>query len=165
MRIQWIDNRILAATLLASCLAGCGGGSNGPQLHPVTGTVTFQGAPVAAARITFIPEKVGGIAIATSDSSGKFTMKTGGEAGVAAGPCKVTVALVDTSNAGAGSGLAADMKPEDMQKMAMEGKLNDALKNASKGSLLPGKYSKSDSTPLTVEVKAGNNDIPLALTE
>lgn len=164
MKITRIDNRVLAVTLLAACLAGCGGGSNGPQLHPVTGTVTFQGAPVGSARITFIPEKSGGIATAMSDSSGKFIMKTGGEAGVAAGSCKVTVALSDAGAKG-GDGLAIDMKPEDMQKLAMEGKLTNALQNAAKGSLLPAKYNKIDSTPLTVEVKAGNNDIPLALTE
>ena len=114
-------------------------------------------------RSTFIPEKEGAIAIASTDSSGKFTMKSGTDAGVASGPCKVTVALIDSS--GSASALAVDMKPEDMQKLAMEGKLQAALQAQEKGSLLPAKYGKSDSTPLTLEVKKGDNNFAIELTD
>jgi hypothetical protein len=155
--------RISAVLLLAMGVLGCGSGSSGPTLYPVVGTVTYQGKPLAGARITFIPEKEGAIAIASTDSSGKFTMKSGGDAGVASGPCKVTVALLDSS--AAGGGLAPDMKPEDMQKLAMEGKLQSALQAQEKSSLLPAKYGKSDSTPLTLEVKKGDNNFAVELTD
>jgi hypothetical protein len=155
--------RISAMLLLALGVLGCGSGSTGPALYPVVGTVTYQGKPLAGARITFIPEKEGAIAIASTDSSGKFTMKSGTDAGVAAGSCKVTVSLMD-SGAG-GGGLAVDMKPEDMQKLAMEGKLQAALQAQEKGSLLPAKYGKSDSTPLTLEVKKGDNNFTIELTD
>jgi len=155
--------RISAVLLLALGVVGCGGGNTGPALYPVVGTVTYQGKPLAGARITFIPEKEGAIAIASTDSSGKFTMKSGTDAGVASGPCKVTVALIDSS--GSASALAVDMKPEDMQKLAMEGKLQAALQAQEKGSLLPAKYGKSDSTPLTLEVKKGDNNFAIELTD
>jgi len=155
--------RISAVLLLALGVVGCGGGNTGPALYPVVGTVTYQGKPLAGARITFIPEKEVAIAIASTDSSGKFTMKSGTDAGVASGPCKVTVALIDSS--GSASALAVDMKPEDMQKLAMEGKLQAALQAQEKGSLLPAKYGKSDSTPLTLEVKKGDNNFAIELTD
>jgi hypothetical protein len=154
--------RFSAMLLLVIGCVGCGGGSSGPTLYPVVGTVTYQGKPLAGARITFIPEKEGASAFSLSDSSGKFTMKTGVDAGVASGPAKVTVALMDS---GSGGGLAVDMKPEDMQKLAMEGKLQSALQAQEKGSLLPAKYSKSDSTPLTLDVKKENNNFLIELTD
>ncbi|MFN6105960.1 MAG: carboxypeptidase-like regulatory domain-containing protein [Planctomycetaceae bacterium] len=155
--------RLSAVLLLVMGFVGCGSGNSGPTLYPVVGTVTYQGKPLAGARITFIPEKEGAIAIASSDSSGKFTMKSGADAGVASGPCKVTVALMDSS--AGGGGLAIDMKPEDMQKLAMEGKLQSALQAQEKGSLLPAKYGKSDSTPLTLEVKKESNNFAIELTD
>jgi hypothetical protein len=155
--------QISTVLLLALGLAGCGGGNAGPTLYPVVGTVTYQGKPLAGARLTFIPEKEGAIAIAVSDSSGKFVMKSGSDPGVASGSCKVTVSMLDSSNAG--GGLAPDMKPEDMQKLAMEGKLQSALQAQEKGGLLPAKYGKSDSTPLTLEVKKGDNNFVIELTD
>ena len=41
----------LLASITAVCLTGCG--PSGPRLHPVAGTVTFDGEPVAEGRIQF----------------------------------------------------------------------------------------------------------------
>ena len=149
----------LALFSIVSILAvGCGS-SDAPSLFPVTGTVTYQGGPVAGARVTFIPDGKGAIAMATTDTTGKFTMKTGTLPGVVAGTCKVTVALNDSAE----GGLNKNMSPEDMQKLQMDGKLEDMLKKAEKGSLLPPEYGKVDSTPLSFEIKKSSNDIPIEL--
>ena len=52
-----------------------------------------------------------------------------------------------------------------MQKLAIEGKLEAALKEQQKGSLLPAKYGKVDTTPLLVDVKPTKNDIPIEIKD
>jgi len=47
--------RLSAVLLLVMGFVGCGSGNSGPTLYPVVGTVTYQGKPLAGARITFIP--------------------------------------------------------------------------------------------------------------
>lgn len=54
--------RTLSATLLVLNFAilGCGGGVEGPATHPVSGTVTFEGKPIAKGSIGFIPVEIEG---------------------------------------------------------------------------------------------------------
>ncbi len=47
---------LLVLTFLTSVFVGCSG-SDEPDLYEVTGQVMFQGAPLAGAQITFVPEK------------------------------------------------------------------------------------------------------------
>lgn len=46
---------LIAGLCMISCLGGCGV-SRGPQLVPVTGTVTLDGKPLAGATVVFHPE-------------------------------------------------------------------------------------------------------------
>lgn len=86
-------------TFIAFCLAivpllsGCG---SGPRLYPVTGKVTLDGAPVAGAAVTFVPDPAKGntlkiIATGQSGPDGTFTLKTEGDAGAPAGWYQVSV--------------------------------------------------------------------------
>jgi hypothetical protein len=66
-------------------LAGCSNSSR-PPTYPVTGTVTWQGKPLAGAAITFVPTGEGGdAASAITDSEGKYALTTW-EAGDGARP-------------------------------------------------------------------------------
>jgi len=57
-------------------LAGCGGG-NHPPTGRVSGVVTYRGAPVDGAEVTFFA-KQGRPASAVTDSQGKFVLSTFG---------------------------------------------------------------------------------------
>lgn len=55
-------------------LTACGGGSDdAPELGQVSGIVTLDGAPLADANITFMPEGVRSSS-ATTDSTGKYEL-------------------------------------------------------------------------------------------
>lgn len=64
----------LMAVVLGALLAGCGG-STGPGLTAVSGTVTFDGKPAGPGTVAFIPSD-GGTNPATGniDKNGQFTM-------------------------------------------------------------------------------------------
>lgn len=89
----------MAATMLA--LAGCGGadgeGDRPPRL-PVSGTITYQGAPLADAQVTFNPEAQDGTAaFGRTDAEGHYeltTFETGD--GAVAGKYIVTITKYDT---------------------------------------------------------------------
>jgi hypothetical protein len=46
---------VVATLVMVPCLAGCGAAS-GPRVHDLSGTVTFEGAPVASGRMMFVPD-------------------------------------------------------------------------------------------------------------
>src|SRR5688500_15905862 len=68
--------RFAVCGLFAS-LAGCGG-SDGPKLASVTGTVTIDGKPVAGAGVQFISQEPNGsVAYGMTDESGQYEMAFG----------------------------------------------------------------------------------------
>ena len=89
--------------------------------------------------------------MATTDTEGKFELRTGTEPGIVKGPCGATVSLMD---AGAKSGLSPNMTPEDMQRLQMEGKLQAMMEQQQK-SLIPEKYGRAETSGLNFEVKKG----------
>jgi hypothetical protein len=67
------QHQLLLTTLL-SLLAGCGG-SSGPELAEVSGTVTIQGQPGARVSVAFYPEAEGGSpSIGSTDASGQYSL-------------------------------------------------------------------------------------------
>jgi hypothetical protein len=155
-------HRKSAVAAIACVLSlGCSG-SNEPELIPAGGVVNYQGRPLAGAKVTFVPQSMGSIAMATTDNQGKFELRTGTEPGIVAGPCAATVSLMD---AGATSGLSPTMTPEDMQRLQMEGKLQAMLKQQQKP-LIPEKYGRTETSGLNFEVKKGaDNQFTLDLTD
>ncbi|WP_146119292.1 hypothetical protein [Blastopirellula marina] len=49
-----------ALMAVAVCLSGCSKSYDGPPRYPVSGTVTYQGAPVEDGAIVFFPLEMGG---------------------------------------------------------------------------------------------------------
>jgi len=59
---------LMAAVVIAGC-----GGSDGPTVVPVAGTVTRGGQPLAGADVMFVPEH-GAPSSGKTDASGQFTL-------------------------------------------------------------------------------------------
>jgi hypothetical protein len=64
--------QVVMAICVAACFSSCGG-STGPELAPVSGTVTFNGNPLADATVIFQPE-TGRPSIGKTSSSGVYTL-------------------------------------------------------------------------------------------
>jgi len=149
-------------------LVGCG--PSNPATAPIDGTVTLDGAPLEGASVTFTPSEGGRPGSGTTDSSGKFTLTTY-EAGDGAvlGQHKVTVVKMAE---GAADGAEPDQEggdaedEDDADAMLMGGDEGDEgeEQDAQSGWIAPQKYSRPDTSGLTVEVKKGMDPVTLALT-
>lgn len=133
-----------------SLLVGCNSASVSGTV-PVGGKVTYKGAPVEGAIITFIPEGNGRIATATTVAGGVFSLTTVDASGAMPGKYKVTVDKVVYQAGGSSSMEAASTGS------AAEGKSKREL---------PSKYAQAASTPLVMEVPSGGKkDFEFALAD
>ncbi len=124
--------------LSAIVLAGCGS-SGGEATSNVIGVVTYKGAPVADAGVTFTPEK-GRPASGITDAAGKFTLSTfAKDDGAVPGLHKVAI----TPN-------ASQIEP-------MPGTPEAATAAAGKPPF-PKRYNNPETSALTAEVKVGGNN-------
>ncbi|MCA9269259.1 MAG: hypothetical protein KDA41_12345 [Planctomycetales bacterium] len=95
---------LLCVVLLCALQLGCSSG--GPPTEHVTGTITYQGAPVAEAQIGFVPtpgQSDVKPARGQTDAQGRYTLRTyvkpGLEVnGAMAGEFKVTVVVAGAQN-------------------------------------------------------------------
>lgn len=132
----------IAMASLGVC--GCGG-SDGPVLSAVTGTVLYQNKPISGATVTMISEK-GMISNGFTDKDGKFRMTTGGRAGVPIGNAKVGVVKMS----GAATVDIKTMKPQDMAKLQKAG--GGVAKDLSPKSEIPSKYADPSKSNLVAVV-------------
>ena len=154
----------LCCLVVGLLLTGCNSGEGRVQTYKVKGKVTYNGAPVASATVTFAPQEKGTpTAMGITDGQGMYTLTTydSGD-GAGAGLYKVLVYKKDQSApstpnvpahdpTGAGpSGSPSHSGPKGGQKKAG-------------GSLLPEKYMKADTTTLSKNVVGGENEINLEL--
>lgn len=158
--------RTLAGVLLltAPSLVGCGGGSDRPELVPVSGSVTFKGAPVEGATVTFYSEKSPRSAQGVTDASGNFKLTTyDTNDGAVAGEHTVSISKVNAADA---SQTITQANAEEMMKknvgMMAGGKMADAKPEL----VLPAKYAdaKTSGEKRTV-VKGDANNFKFELTE
>ncbi len=154
-----LPHRLIVLCGLLS-MAGCGGGITG--LYPVTGTVTYQGKPVAEATISFINEGEGRPATAISKTDGTYQLFTVDSAGALPGKYRVVVSKTEAGPEVAPDDLGFD--PVTGQDLSMEQSAANAGKRSTKPKeLVPPKYSNPTSTPLMVDVKNTDNVIDLKL--
>ena len=131
-------------------LVGCNSASVSGTV-PVSGKVTYKGALVEGAIITFVPEGNGRTATATTAAGGVFSLTTVDASGAMPGKYKVTVDKVIYGTGGSSSMEAAS------SGNAAEGQAKRAL---------PKKYAEAAATPLEMEVPSGGKkDIDLALVD
>jgi hypothetical protein len=144
-----------AAVLL---LAGCSDSTGLAKRYPVSGTVTYNGAPLAKGNINFIPTgttEANRAATATIEN-GQYTLTTATENdGAFPGTYAVTITSTDVdltqvkANMQGGAG-----RQEDVAR---------ATRNAK--SLIPTKYGFPDQSGLKAEVKSGSNKIDFPLKD
>lgn len=132
----------LVALGICAILTGCG--PDTPPTGKVSGTVTYNGAPVSNATVTFLPDN-GRSASGVTDSSGNFTLSTFGTSdGALLGNHKVIVTPYET----------------DIPMPETPGEAAAAPKAP-----FPEKYMKAETTDLTATVQSGANDVPLELKD
>ena len=152
MTVQYSRRFVLFATVITAL--GCGG-SGLPETIAVTGSVSYQGNPVANAQVVLnSTDPKGKPATGVTDAQGKFTVQTyvsptAQAKGAIAGQYKVTVTKVEQ----------ASMSSEEMMKAASSGQ------PVMPKSLLPKKYSSEASTDLTADVKKGMGPLSFTLTD
>ncbi|MFN7876407.1 MAG: hypothetical protein ACK5PB_13895 [Pirellula sp.] len=156
----------LCCLVVGLLLTGCNSTEGRVQTHKVKGKVTYNGAPVASATVTFAPQEKGTpTAMGITDGQGMYTLTTydSGD-GAGAGIYKVLVYKLseatassepelpahDPTGAGPSAPPPAHSGPKGGQKKAG-------------GSLLPEKYMKADTTTITKNVVGGENEINLEL--
>ena len=141
---------IAACGLLVLAAAGCG--PSLPETATVGGLVTFNGKPVPAGQIVFYPEN-GRPAMSAIDADGRYHLTTfDSDDGAMLGRHRVTIEAKRVSSGPA--------KPKNMaEEMSGHG---FALKVEW---LAPEKYSNLQTSPLTAEVKSGENTINFDLSK
>jgi hypothetical protein len=154
-----VISRCLTAVALLLTIPGCGGSSTEGRVsvHPVSGKVTMNGAPLAGASVAFAPRDGQPTAMGLTDSQGDFVLTTyeSGD-GAAAGNYGVVVtkyaAAPAKSDGGADAGHAASAD-ESVDPGSHDAK--DESGGDGSGNLLPPAYGNSDDTPLSAKVEAG----------
>ncbi len=140
----------LLGLICLTLLAGCNSASVSGTVT-AGGKVTYKGAAIEGAIVTFVPEGNGRTATATTEAGGVFSLTTVDAAGAIPGKYKVTVEKVEYAVGGTSS------MEEASTGNAAEGKTKRAL---------PAKYATATSTPLLIEVpSSGKKDLDLALVD
>jgi hypothetical protein len=124
---------------VAAALVGCG-----RHAAYVAGDVTLAGKPLTSGVVSFTPVATGPSAYGNVGGDGRYALQTGGGQGLDPGAYKVTVAANATAEQAARMGIAIGR--EGIMPL-----------------LTPPRYADVATTPLTVTVKAGRQEIDLAV--
>jgi type IV pilus biogenesis protein CpaD/CtpE len=138
--------RFSLAGALALALAGCDSKPAGPVYVPVTGSITLDGAPLAQAVVSIIPEAGGRAQSATTDAQGNFKTES------VEGNHNVAVSKVETTGSApmSSDGLSPDFSTASPPKVK---------------AIVPERYSRMETSALTVKVPPGGGDIgPIPLS-
>lgn len=135
---------VALAVAICTGVAGCGG-NDGPATAPVTGTITYNGEPLANATVAFAPENGGQVAKATTDEQGRYELGTFDlDDGALVGAHRVTVVA---------RGPVQPLPPGQVPP----GTPLELAHNPGKP-LIPQKYFMQDTSGLTAEVVAGESN-------
>lgn len=149
LRLCGVFRPVVASVFMALVAAtGCGE-ARGP-IGQVHGKVTFEGKPVASgAAVSFLAAGGGASGVVGADGSYRV-VSTQGE-GVAAGTYKVLVLPPGGSTP----------TPEEAMKASMSNGKGQAA--APSDPTIPEKYRSAATTPLSYEIKVGDNEINIEL--
>jgi len=136
----------LAAVGLAFLSLGCGEDSDSPPLGPVSGVVTYNGAPVPDASVQFVLKEnteTLAVGVGRTDSDGRYQLRSYDKDGVVLGLHTVSIIKLDQSKQDAEQG---NTLPPQFDRNYVPPK-----------SLIPRKYSHPSTSGLTAEVKEEDN--------
>lgn len=149
--LRW-QSLVLPLSLL---LAGCTGASlpaGAKPTKPTTATVTYKGAPLEGATVTFIDETGEAPSYGLTDAQGKAKMKTSYADGSVVGKHSVTINKSVTEGAAAADQDSPAYNPEGTASVVKE--------------LVPVKYGSKVTSGLEATVTdAGPNDFKFDLTD
>lgn len=133
--LRSIHCRLLVSVALFA-LASCGG----KNAAKVSGAVTLDGKPLASGSVTFHPaDGKGAIAYGQINAQGHYELTTGTEAGLTPGAYVATVVATEP---------VPPASPAD---------------EATFRTVTPERYGNAKTSDFKIDVKAGQNDVPLAM--
>jgi len=137
----------LVLPIFVLLITGCG--SDGPELIPVSGTVTLNGTPIDEVVVTFVPKQAGKPAMGLTDEQGRFSLSTTEvDDGAAVGSYYATVTSIDQgATRPDAQGLSTGLEIHPRQK-----------------SIIPERYTLFRSSGLSYEVQASMEPISIKLT-
>jgi len=144
-------------------LAGCGSQqpTNRPPVYPVSGKITYKGAPVAGADIKFDADGQERAAFGRTDDQGNYKLTTfGSNDGAVEGKHSVSITKYQPPQESVA--VEADTEsPEYVPPGLNEGEKMPELKNE-----IPDKYAKPETSGLVVMVNSdGENKLDFELTD
>lgn len=159
-RIAFFEPRCLAAVtalLSLGILSGCGG-TDRPEVVPVSGTVTFNDEPVAGATVRFLADGAPRPATGVTAEDGTFQLTTyEPNDGAVPGTHRVTV----TKSPEQAEPPAA---VTDLESDAYTDAMQQAQKTPRGNGGLPGRYADPGRTDLSIEIRPGEpNKVELEL--
>lgn len=171
MKAVWFS---LSCLGLCLAISGCGGGDEGgPVVERASGIVTYKGAAVEGARVTFVVDGASHEATAMTNSKGEFNLTTLNTSdGAVVGKNLVSISKPTEGSAqSAGGGifemskLGAAPDPETMKKMTSDLRTsseatskNMGKAEAPRSSAIPLKYSDAKKSGLEFSVAKGEKN-------
>lgn len=145
-------------------MASCGGADDGlGQRFPVSGTVTYNGNPLAKGKISFVSDDPQGVGATATIEDGAYTLSTGGQGdGARAGKYKVTVTAKEDATEKAKADFAKVNKGTDASYVP--GRFL-AQAEAEAKSLIPTGYGDPRTTTLSAEVLPQSNKFEFKLSD
>jgi len=154
--------QFIAIFTVVVLIAGCGGGGKKLSTIEVTGTVTYNGAPLSGASVTFAPvsEGQGNPAYGRTDAAGHYTLQTSRgnvDAGTTPGKYRVAIrkreAIPPTEEGKELTRPANTSDTEDGQE------LTESTDTPEPESLIPVRYESYSTSELTATVEKGKPNV------
>lgn len=146
------------AALLSLLLTGCGD-TDWPATAPVSGTVTWNGKPIANVHLSFRSPGAPRFGSGTTDLAGKYSLTTfQPNDGAIIGEHRVAVRMVATPSSEQGP-------LPDFKDTAAFMKAAQAAEKPVKNPAVPPRFGSPATTPLRATVKPGDNVIDFDLSD
>jgi hypothetical protein len=159
------------AILAVAAVIGCGDTSGFGRRYRVSGTVTYHGKPVERGTISFVPAAPDGRAAGGTIVDGRYSLTTHDpDDGALPGKYRVSVVAKETDSSKVdlkikrpGEGALSE---DERQAIATTYPQKVAAKAVAMAkNLIPAKYSTSETSELTAEVKEQSNTVDFELKD
>jgi len=148
---------LLALSLFGISAIGCGGGVERPPTYPVSGTVMYNGSPVAGATVSFLCDGASRAATGVTNAEGEFVLSTyAANDGAVAGVHKITVTKADPDAPAPAFDESAAGDPLAMAKVMEQ---EEAAADEEKKPLIPVKYADSNTSGLMETVSDADENV------